>query len=71
MKTLAFVISLLICTVGAVGIIAPSGLVWIAEHSVTSGAFYVIATIRVAFGLVRLARAGGVEDRVWAELKHH
>ena len=37
MKTLAFVIGLLIGVVGAVGIIAPSCLVWIAEHSVTSG----------------------------------
>ena len=57
MKTLAFVIGLLIAAVGAVGIIAPSGLVWIAEHSVTSGAFYVIATVRVAFGLVLISAA--------------
>ena len=57
MKTLAFVIGLLIVAVGAVGIIAPSGLVWIAEHSVTSGAFYVIATVRVAFGLVLISVA--------------
>jgi len=56
-KTLAFVIGLLIVAVGAVGIIAPSGLVWIAEHSVTSGAFYVIATVRVAFGLVLISVA--------------
>jgi hypothetical protein len=51
-KTLAFVIGLLISVVGAVGIIAPSSLVWIAEHAVTAGAFYVIAVVRVAFGLV-------------------
>jgi hypothetical protein len=51
-KTVAFVIGLFVATVGVVGIIAPSGLVWIAEHSVTSGAFYVIATVRVAFGLI-------------------
>ena len=57
MKTLAFVIGLLIVAVGAVGIIAPSGLVWIAEHSVTSGAFYVIAAVRVAFGLVLISVA--------------
>jgi hypothetical protein len=56
-KTLAFVIGLLIVTVGAVGIIAPSSLVWIAEHSVTSGAFYVIATVRVAFGLILISVA--------------
>ena len=52
MKTIAFVIGLLIVAVGAIGISAPSGLVWIAENSVTSGAFYVIATVRVAFGLI-------------------
>jgi hypothetical protein len=56
-KTLAFVIGLLIVAVGAVGIIAPSGLVWIAEHSVTSGTFYVIATVRVAFGLILISVA--------------
>jgi len=56
-KTLSFVIGLLIVAVGAVGIIAPSGLVWIAEHSVTSGAFYVIATVRVAFGLILISVA--------------
>ncbi len=57
MKTLAFVIGLLIGAVGVIGIIAPSGLVWIAEHSVTSGAFYVIATVRIAFGLLLISVA--------------
>jgi hypothetical protein len=56
-KTLAFVIGLFIGAVGAVGIIAPSGLVWIAEHSVTAGAFYVIATVRIASGLVLISVA--------------
>ena len=59
MKTLAFVIGLLIFVFGAVGIIAPSGLVRIAEHSVTSGVFYVIALVRVAFGLVLISVASG------------
>ena len=54
-KTLAFVIGLLIGAVGAAGILAPSGLVWIAEHFVTPGAFYVIATVRVAFGVVLIS----------------
>lgn len=57
MKTLAFVIGLLIGAGGVVGIIAPSGLVWIAEHSVTSGAFYVIAMVRIAFGLILISVA--------------
>ena len=57
MKTLAFAAGLLIAAIGAVGIIAPSGLLWIARHSVTSGAFYVIAAVRVAFGLVLISVA--------------
>jgi hypothetical protein len=57
MKNLAFVVGLSIVTVGGVGILAPSGLVWIAQHSVTSGAFYLIATVRVAFGLVLISAA--------------
>ena len=57
MKTLAFVLTLVIMAVGAVGVVVPSGLVWIAEHSVTSGAFYLIATVRVAFGLVLISVA--------------
>ena len=56
-KTLAFVIGLLIGAVGAAGMIAPSGLVWIANHFVSPGAFYVIATVRVAFGVVLISVA--------------
>ena len=57
MKTLPFVIGLFIAAIGAAGIIAPSVLVWVAEHSVTSGAFYVVATVRVAFGLILISVA--------------
>ena len=47
-KNLAFVVALLILGVGVgIGILAPSGRVWIGQLSVTSGAFYVIATVRV------------------------
>ena len=52
MKTLACVFGLCIFTVGAVGIIAPSSLIWIARRAATPGAFYAVATTRVAFGLV-------------------
>jgi hypothetical protein len=54
LRTVAFVCGLLITAVGAVGILAPPGLVWIAQKFVTSGAFafYIIATVRVAFGLI-------------------
>ena len=57
MKTLAFGVTLVIMAVGAVGVVAPSGLMWVAQHSLTSGAFYVIATARVAFGLVLISVA--------------
>lgn len=57
MKNLAFVFGLCIVTVGAAGILMPSGLVWIAQHFVTSVAFYIIAAVRVAFGLVLISVA--------------
>ncbi|MEO8615163.1 MAG: hypothetical protein ABI600_08490 [Luteolibacter sp.] len=57
MKTLAFGMALLIMAVGAIGIIVPSALVWIAQHAVTSGVFYVIAAVRVAFGLILISVA--------------
>jgi hypothetical protein len=56
-KTLAFVFGLCILAVGAVGVLAPSGLVWIAHHFVTAGAFYLVAAVRVAFGLVLISVA--------------
>ena len=57
MKTLAFGVALVIMAVGTVGILVPSGLVWIAQQSLTSGAFYVIATVRVGFGLILISVA--------------
>ena len=56
-KTLAFVIGLCIIAVGAVGILAPSGLVWIAHHADAPVDLYVIAAIRVAFGVLLLSVA--------------
>jgi hypothetical protein len=57
MQLLAFGLGLCIFVVGVGGIIAPSSLVWIAHHFTTSGAFYVIAIVRVAFGLVLISAA--------------
>ena len=58
MKTLAFVIGLCIIAVGAVGILTPSGLIWIAQHSLAPGKlYYFIAAFRVAFGLLLLSVA--------------
>ena len=56
-KNLALVVGLCIATVGGVGILGPSGLVWIAQHSVTSSVFYLIAMVRVGFGLVLISAA--------------
>lgn len=57
MKTLAFGLALVIMAVGIVGIFVPSGYVWIAQHVATLGAIYIIATVRVAFGLVLISAA--------------
>lgn len=57
MKTLAFVCGLCISAVGAAALVVPSGLVWLAQQFVTSSAFYVIAAIRVAFGLILITAA--------------
>jgi hypothetical protein len=56
-KTLAFLFGLGIAAVGAVGILMPTVLVWIANHFVTSGEFYVLAAVRVAFGLILISVA--------------
>jgi uncharacterized membrane protein len=57
MKNLAFAAALLILALGVVGVLMPSGLVWIARHSVTPGAFYLIAAVRVFLGLVLITVA--------------
>ena len=57
MKTLAFLFGLCIGVVGLVGIVAPSALIWLAHPFVTSGAFYLIALVRIAFGLVLISVA--------------
>jgi hypothetical protein len=56
-KNLAFVVAMLILGAGAFGVFVPSGFLWIAQHSITSGAFYVAATVRVALGLVLISVA--------------
>lgn len=57
MKTAAFGMALAIMTIAAIGIVMPSGLVWIAQRSASSNAFYLIASVRIAFGLVLIAAA--------------
>ena len=59
MKTLAFVLGLCISAVGMVGILVPSSLLWLAGSFVSSGdvGFYIIATVRIAFGLILISVA--------------
>jgi len=57
MKTLAFVFGLCIAAFGIVGVLVPSALVWLAQQFVTPGAFYVIAAVRIAFGLILISAA--------------
>lgn len=57
MKTLAFVIGLLIIAVGTVGVVAPSMLLWIAQHVVTTFELYLISVVRIAVGVLLLAVA--------------
>lgn len=58
MKTLAFVFAVCITVIGVVGFFAPSVLVWAAaQQSNTAGAFYVIATVRIAFGFLLVSVA--------------
>src|ERR1051325_2881017 len=56
-KTLVFVVGLVIIAIGAVGIVAPSVLLWIAQHPVTTVELYLIAGGRVAVGSLLLAVA--------------
>ena len=56
-KVLAFAFGLCIATVGAAAIVAPSSLVWIAHQFVTPGAFYVVAAVRIGFGLALISVA--------------
>jgi uncharacterized membrane protein YidH (DUF202 family) len=56
-KHLAFVFALLILALGVAGVLAPDVLVWITRHATTSNMFYVVATVRIAFGLILLSVA--------------
>ena len=59
MKTLAFVIGLLIAAFGTVGILAPAGLIWVTHHAVSPAQLYFIAVVRVAFGVLLISVASG------------
>jgi uncharacterized membrane protein YwaF len=56
-KSLAFIAALLIAAFGFVGLVAPAIPVGLAHHAATAGVFYIIAAIRVAFGLLLISVA--------------
>jgi len=59
MKTIAFLFALCIAAVGVLGLVSPESLGAIGARFVVPGAFYALATVRIAFGavLVRVAPA--------------
>jgi hypothetical protein len=57
MKAVAFVVALLILLVGVAGLVAPSSIVALAGLFASSGAFYLLAAIRIAFGTLLIAAA--------------
>jgi hypothetical protein len=57
MKALAFCMALFVAAFGAVGIFVPSIPAWVAQHAASSGVFYAVATIRIAFGLILISVA--------------
>ena len=56
-KNVAFVIGLFILSVGAIGILVPSFLVWIGRLFVAPAAWYALAVVRVALGVLLLSVA--------------
>lgn len=59
MKHLAFVIALVLFAMGVAGLVVPSSLLWIGRHSLAPGAFYLIAAIRIVFGVALVVAASG------------
>ena len=57
MKNLAFIFGLCILAVGLMGVIAPASLVWLAQRFASPAPFYVLAAVRLAFGLVLISVA--------------
>jgi hypothetical protein len=52
MKTIAFLFALCIAAVGVLGLVSPGLLAAIGARFVVSGAFYALAAVRIAFGLL-------------------
>jgi hypothetical protein len=69
LKNLASLFGLRIVTVGGVGFLAPSDLVWIAQHSVMSSEFYLIDTVR-PWSAVHLGK-GDEQHKEETPWQHH
>jgi len=59
MKSLAFVLALVVMAFGALAILMPSSLEGIAHHMVTVRAWCLVAAIRIAVGLLLIRVASG------------
>ena len=57
MRLLALVFGICILAVGIVGVIVPASLVWLAERFASPAPFYVLAAVRITFGLVLISVA--------------
>jgi hypothetical protein len=57
MNTLAFIIGLGISAVGALGLVAPAFLIWIAQRFAAPGEWLVLGVVRIAVGLLLLSVA--------------
>lgn len=57
MKALAFLFGLCITAIAVVGILVPDSLVWLAQRFATPSAFYGLAAVRIAFGLLLISVA--------------
>ena len=57
MKHVVVALALLIAVFGAISIVEPSGLDWIAGQFVTPVAFYIVGVFRAAFGLALISVA--------------
>ncbi|HXY32385.1 MAG TPA: hypothetical protein VEI06_16910 [Gemmatimonadaceae bacterium] len=62
MKASAFAVGLCISAVGILGVAAPSALVSLAQRFVTPGPFYVVAMIRIAFGILLISVASATRS---------
>jgi hypothetical protein len=57
MKTFTLTIALMIAAFGAIGLVSPPYIVWVAEQSLDSGALFFVAIVRITFGALLISAA--------------